>query len=581
MTDRSLSSVGGQSEADAWRSLDLVLAWLSELVGFRVASVNVVRGGDQLQVIALSGVERGVTMDGVVQLADQMLGTTWPVEELLRALDVADDWGRFKFIPHDRVLDSPSGWLVPSTTHVEGPDAWHEEDALVAPLYDDEGTLIGTLSVDDPRDGRRPPPAMHHLLDEYAGHVNLSLLNALQRSQLADRARILDETRTLVRLLSEAPDTSLASTHARIRQAFNADDLLIHTFGETEDDPSSVIPPHAGYAVETAMLADRAREAWEGGTAYSATVEEFLETLEAGHERETAATWMRANGIGSMLFAPVGAGAECLGSIVISRQPGRAAWTEQHLEAAREFAQDLGRVLHARRVLHQEQRLVAAQRDLEHAKSRLIAAVSRELTMPLDAISSIAGTLDPTALDHRSLRALYREAHRVGRVIDDLLLLSRLSDPDAAVPDGTLDLAAVAQRTVGVVSAARGAEVSLRVSTASPEVPVRGSAGEVERALVRLVTYALMFAAPDTPASIRITERGSNAHVVVAGGGDITATHPLRERALTDLDGGELALAIADRAVRRHGGHLEIAEGPQSVSFRMTLPLLRSQLPGS
>lgn len=565
-------------EADAWRSLDLVLAWLSELVGFRIASVNVVRG-DQLQLVALSGVEEGVRMDGTVQRAEQMIGTTWPVEELLRNLELADDWGRFKFIPHELSGDSgPSGWIVTSPARAEGPDAWHEEDALVAPLYDDEGTLIGCLSVDDPSDGRRPAVSMWRLLDEYAGHVNVSLLNALQRSRLADRARILDEARELMRLLSGTPEATLDGTRERIRQAFHADTVVIHTISEDGPGPdfASVVPSHADGTVETTMLERRAREAWERQTAYSTHVDDVLAGLPPGEERDLAATWMRENGIGSVLFAPLGTGSECLGSLVIARRPGRTPWSEQHRVAAREFGQDLGRVLHARRVLQQEQHLVAAQRDLDREKSRLIAGVSRELRAPLDTISTLSDRLEPAALDRRSLDALYREAHRVERVIEDLLLLSRLSDPDASIPDGTVDLIAVAQHTVGVVEAARGSDVILRLRSSTPSVVVRGSARELERALVRLVTYALTTSAADAPVFLRVQEHGAHARIEIDAGGDLADARPLRERVPAHLDGGELALAIADSAVRRHGGHLEITEGQPGVAFRMTLPLHRA-----
>lgn len=573
MTARPNSAADGWSEERAWRSLDLVLAWLSELVGFRVASVNVVRG-DQLQLIALSGVDEGVRLDGTVQRAEQMIGTTWPVEELLLNLDLADDWGRFKFIPHERAVDSgPSGWILPSPSRREGLDAWHEEDVLLAPLYDDEGTLIGCLSVDDPGDGRRPAESMWHLLDEYAGHVNLSLLNALQRSRLADRARILDETRTLLRQLSETPEIDLDSTHARIMDAFQADAVVIHTFGDDgATQYSSVLSAHAEGTTGSAMLERRARHAWDRQTAYAANAEEILAGLAPGEEHDVAAAWMKQHGIGAVLFAPLGAGAECLGSISISRRPGRAPWTEQHREAAREFGQDLGRILHAGRVLKQEQHLVSAQRDLDHAKIRLIAAVSRELSTPLDAITSISSTLDPTSLDRSALSSLYRAAHRAERVIEDLLLLSRLSDPDASIPDDTVDLADVARHTVGVVEAASGADVILQLRASGPSVAVRGSVSELERALVRLVTYALTASTAESPVFLRVQSTGGAAEIVVDGGANLAAAKPLRERVLADIDGGELALAIADTAVRRYGGQLEIAEGPQGVSFRMTLP---------
>lgn len=576
MTLRSSGTSDRLSEADAWRSLDLVIAWLSELVGFRVASVNVVRG-DRLQVIALSGVDQGVRMDGTVEPAAQMLGTTWPVEELLATLDLADDWGRFKFIPHDRAADAgPSGWLVAAAVQGQGPDAWHVEDALVAPLYDDEGTLIGCLSVDEPRDGRRPPASVRQLLDEYAENVNLSLLNALQRSRLAERARILEETRALMRVLSETPEAGMDSTHASIQQAFDADVVVIHTFdddGQTAQVSSVGSAPVDG-AVEHPVLERHARAAWQQQTAYATTVDDISRTPMPGPESEVGLAWMRTNDVGSVLFAPLGAGTECLGSIVIARRAGRAPWAEQHIEAARELGEDLGRVLHERRVLKREQQLVAAQRDLDHAKGRLITAVSRELTLPLDAISSLSRSLRAGVPDRRSLGALYRESHRVERVIEDLLLLSRLSDPDAAIPDGTVDVVAVVQHTIGVVEAARGADVALRLRALSRSVVVRGSERELERALVRLVTYAVLASAgAEAPVFVHVEEQGASAQVVIDAGGDLAGLHPLRERLLSDVDAGEIALAIADSAVRRHGGHLEISEGSQGVSFRMSLPL--------
>jgi hypothetical protein len=48
--------------------------------------------------------------------------------------------------------------FVPDYEPLDVPDAWRPEYELMAPLYEPGGELIGTMSLDRPRDGRIPPP---------------------------------------------------------------------------------------------------------------------------------------------------------------------------------------------------------------------------------------------------------------------------------------------------------------------------------------------------------------------------------------------------------------------------------------
>ena len=50
------------------------------------------------------------------------------------------------------------GW-VPDIEPGPDEDAWHPHDELLAPLYDEQGDLIGLLSIDIPLNGRRPDAA--------------------------------------------------------------------------------------------------------------------------------------------------------------------------------------------------------------------------------------------------------------------------------------------------------------------------------------------------------------------------------------------------------------------------------------
>ncbi|MGI8752826.1 MAG: GGDEF domain-containing protein [Acidimicrobiales bacterium] len=66
----------------------------------------------------------------------------------------------------------------------EAPDAWHPEDALLAPMYASDGTMVGVLSVDLPPDQRRPGPMLREMLDIFAVQAGVAIGNAKLAEQL-------------------------------------------------------------------------------------------------------------------------------------------------------------------------------------------------------------------------------------------------------------------------------------------------------------------------------------------------------------------------------------------------------------
>jgi hypothetical protein len=120
-------STRGKASAPIWedaemlRSFQLIAAGITDLVGFGAAVINLVRG-DDLVVVAVAGIERGVTASGQVQQIEEMIGETWPLEMLDAHLAVADDWGSFKFVPAERSDDFDLGW-IPEIEMLDGEDA--------------------------------------------------------------------------------------------------------------------------------------------------------------------------------------------------------------------------------------------------------------------------------------------------------------------------------------------------------------------------------------------------------------------------------------------------------------------------
>ena len=164
-----------RSTLDAFQ---LIADGVTGVGGFGVAAISVVRG-DAFVVEAVSGSD---------EARSQLQGSSTLVAEQLEEIEPADDWGAFRFLPHDRIDPERSdlGW-VPDVEPLTGEDAWHPLDLLVAPLRDADGRLVGLLSIDLPVDGRRPGPGQRRILDAYADQAARAVVAALE-GEVAGRA---------------------------------------------------------------------------------------------------------------------------------------------------------------------------------------------------------------------------------------------------------------------------------------------------------------------------------------------------------------------------------------------------------
>jgi diguanylate cyclase (GGDEF)-like protein/PAS domain S-box-containing protein len=125
---------------------------------------------------------------------------------------MGEAWGNLRFIPYTE------GWVLDDDVpqwHSAGPapqnsDDWHPMDRLFAPLYANGSTeLLGVLSVDKPRKGRRPGAWGREALQLYSSQAAIALSNARLRSNMQ---------RALVRL--EREQSALRASEESFRQAF-------------------------------------------------------------------------------------------------------------------------------------------------------------------------------------------------------------------------------------------------------------------------------------------------------------------------------------------------------------------------
>ncbi|MCA9572042.1 MAG: hypothetical protein KC656_29590, partial [Myxococcales bacterium] len=188
----SRETVGGPtSRASSWSdapsrdALQLIAEGVTKVAGFGIAAISVARSDGKLEVMAVAGSD---------EARESLQGRRTPLDQLSRELEKADDWGMFRFVPHER-LDASAGeeWgWVPDIEPIDDPDAWHPLDLLTAPLYDDSGVLRGTLAIDLPVDGRRPGEAQRAVLNTYAEQARQSVIVALEREELADQVRMAE-----------------------------------------------------------------------------------------------------------------------------------------------------------------------------------------------------------------------------------------------------------------------------------------------------------------------------------------------------------------------------------------------------
>jgi signal transduction histidine kinase len=226
---------------------------------------------------------------------------------------------------------------------------------------------------------------------------------------------------------------------------------------------------------------------------------------------------LRELGLKQALVAPLKVESMRVGVIVIG-DPYVGDFTEDQLDQLGSLAAPAGLVLSQIGRYEAQAEMARRLEEVAQMKSDFVSTVSHELRSPL---TSIIGSLDtvnrpelaPTEpTSQQLLLSARRQAGRLQRLIDDLLIVSRIDRGAIPVhPEPILvrELFAEINRVVSI-------EPTLTVQP--PDLAVRADRDHVTRIMINLVENAAKYA-PDSPVELYGWERGNRAMLAVVDHG--------------------------------------------------------------
>ena len=229
---------------------------------------------------------------------------------------------------------------------------------------------------------------------------------------------------------------------------------------------------------------------------------------------------------------------------------------------------------------------VTERSRVDSVRTDFVANISHELKTPIGALAVLAETLieetDPTVVSRLAGKTV-NEAHRVAKIIDDLLELSRIElSGDLVI--APCDVAALVAEAASRNSyAAEQRRVEVRVCDVPPGLMINADQVQLASALGNLVDNAVKYSEVGGKVTVAAFPENDGVTFVVTDSGIGIPTHDLDriferfyrvDRARARGTGGTgLGLSIVRHVTSNHGGAVtvESREGEGST-FRLHIP---------
>lgn len=566
--------------------------------GFRVCAIEVVRPQGLLEFVAIYGDETS---------AEERLGTASRLNDMLRAFADGESFGPFVWIPQERftapTLEQLEGYVVvPDVPETEDPAAWHAMDMLVARIADERGDLRALLYLDVPEDLRRPDGDRLLAIADAISMTLRAIVTTVEREEYVEHMRVIRATRRLARSNPARHDVGHLLREARttLLGALSVDELEIRLFrGDDAKSPDSL---GLGMAPDVRRSLDEAAaRAWAEQRVLIIEPEHVWGDAElAGAHASWFADALAEADFETVVVAPVGVDDEVLGRMMFARRTGSRRWTDGEGVAALELGHDLGRAIANAHATQRERALLEELRTLEDARHKFLQVLTHEINNPMTVIAANAELLATSdtadARDRSRAEAILRGTERLGGLLEGLLLLSQVSDPQHTMVTTRLDLARVVTDTVAAMAAvAQRAEVTLHLvgeggGPVGPEGPgeawVLGDPREIGGAVSNLVDNAVKYSDAGDEIWLSVSPAADGGVVFGCRDEGIGISEDDQAALFTPLfrstnddalrrPGTGLGLGIVREIMQRHGGTVEIeSQLGVGTSVRLHFPPL-------
>jgi two-component system sensor histidine kinase SenX3 len=222
----------------------------------------------------------------------------------------------------------------------------------------------------------------------------------------------------------------------------------------------------------------------------------------------------------------------------------------------------------------------------ESLRREFVDNIGQELKRPVGALGLLAETLaaeDDPAVVARLSRRLQNEAQRVSRVVDDLMLLSRMEGEDQPGPEAVPIHLIVAQAAERVRAAAQEKDMTVNFGEPAQRLSVLGDRRQLVSAVYNLLDNAVKFSPAGSVVEVRGRQDGDRVEISVRDRGiGIPAAdldhiferfYRVEGARARHMGGTGLGLSIVRHVVGNHGGdvRVESTEGEGST-FVLRLP---------
>lgn len=228
----------------------------------------------------------------------------------------------------------------------------------------------------------------------------------------------------------------------------------------------------------------------------------------------------------------------------------------------------------------------AAKESAESRLQQFVADASHELRTPLTTVRGysevyLSGAATDAASVQQQMTRINAEAARMGRLVDELLMLARL-DQSQDRPFGDVDLVPIVADAVADASAASPGH-AFSATIAEPQAIVDGDADALRQVMANLLTNARVHTPAGTTVEVALASVDDRVRISVSDTGpgmDVATTEHVFDRfyradkaRTRALGGSGLGLSIAAAVIDVHGGTISVESSPGSgTTFTFEIP---------